>query len=223
MSNSEKNQVLADLSHVSFSYDSKLILQDISLSIQIGEHIGIVGESGCGKSTFLKILAGLLPPSSGSVSILGKTIPSDIRKQVSIVMQSAMLLPMTIFENITLGHDYSEDSVRKILEQVSLLEWVDSLPDGIHTYLGDRADELSGGQAQRLAIARAMCKEAPLLLLDEPTASLDASTAASVMASLDACTVGSSRKMTIVQVTHQVEYLKGYDRILHMEGGKIYV
>lgn len=223
MSNSEKIQVLADLSHVSFSYDSKLILQDISLSIQIGERIGIVGESGCGKSTFLKILAGLLPPSSGSVSILGKTIPSDIRKQVSIVMQSAMLLPMTIFENITLGHDYSEDSVRKILEQVSLLEWVDSLPDGIHTYLGDRADELSGGQAQRLAIARAMCKEAPLLLLDEPTASLDASTAASVMASLDACTVGSSRKMTIVHVTHQVEYLKSYDRILHMEGGKIYV
>ena len=223
MSSNDNMQVLADLSHISFSYDSKTILQDISLSIQSGERIGIVGESGCGKSTFLKILAGLLPPSSGTVSILGKTIPSDIRKQVSIVMQSAMLLPMTIFENITLGHDYSEDSVRKILEQVSLLEWVDSLPDGIHTYLGDRADELSGGQAQRLAIARAMCKEAPLLLLDEPTASLDASTAASVMASLDACTVGSSRKLTIVHVTHQVEYLKGYDRILHMEGGKLYV
>ncbi len=223
MPNSDKKQILADISHISFSYDTKPILQDISLTIHSGERIGIVGESGCGKSTLLKILAGLLPPSSGSVSILGKSAPSDIRKHVSVVMQTAMLLPMTIFENIALGHDYSEDSVRKVLEQVSLLEWVDSLPDGIHTYLGDRADELSGGQAQRLAIARAMCKEAPLLLLDEPTASLDASTAASVMASLDACTTGSSRDLTIVHVTHQVEYLKGYDRILRMEGGKLYV
>lgn len=223
MPNSDRKQILADISHISFSYDTKPILQDISLTIQSGERIGIVGESGCGKSTFLKILAGLLPSSSGSVSILGKSVPADIRKHVSVVMQTAMLLPMTIFENITLGHDYSEDSVRKVLEQVSLLEWVDSLPDGIHTYLGDRADELSGGQAQRLAIARAMCKEAPLLLLDEPTASLDASTAASVMASLDACTTGSSRNLTIVHVTHQVEYLKGYDRILRMEGGKLYV
>ncbi len=223
MPNSDKKQILADISHISFSYDTKPILQDISLTIQNGERIGIVGESGCGKSTLLKILAGLLPPSSGSVNILGKSVPSDIRKNVSVVMQSAMLLPMTIFENITLGHDYSEDSVRKVLEQVSLLEWADSLPDGIHTYLGDRADELSGGQAQRLAIARAMCKEAPLLLLDEPTASLDASTAASVMASLDACTADSSRILTIVHVTHQVEYLKGYDRILRMEGGKLYV
>lgn len=223
MPNSDRKQILADISHISFSYDTKPILQDISLTIQSGERIGIVGESGCGKSTFLKILAGLLPPSSGSVSILGKSVPVDIRKYVSVVMQSAMLLPMTIFENITLGHDYSEDSVRKVLEQVSLLEWTDSLPDGIHTYLGDRADELSGGQAQRLAIARAMCKEAPLLLLDEPTASLDASTASSVMASLDACTANSSRNLTIVHVTHQVEYLKGYDRILRMEGGKLYV
>ena len=180
MPNSDKKQILADLSHISFSYDTKSILQDISLTIQSGEKIGIVGESGCGKSTFLKILAGLLPPSSGSVNILGKSVPADIRKNVSVVMQSAMLLPMTIFENITLGHDYSEDSVRKVLEQVSLLEWADSLPDGIHTYLGDRADELSGGQAQRLAIARAMCKEAPLLLLDEPTASLDASSSTPV-------------------------------------------
>ena len=223
MNHDNKKKILADLSHISFSYDNKRILQDISLTIQKGERIGIVGESGCGKSTFLKILAGLLTPSSGTVNLLGASIASDIRKQVSIVMQTAMLLPMTIYENITLGHGYSEDSVRKVLEQVSLLDWVDSLPDGINTYLGDRADELSGGQAQRLAIARAMCKEAPLLLLDEPTASLDASTAASVMASLDACTESSSRNLTIIHVTHQVEYLKGYDRLLRMEGGKLYV
>ena len=220
MCNNVTNIIIADLSKVSYSYGEKQIFSDISLSISQGERVGIVGESGCGKSTLLKIMAGLLAPTSGTATICGEKTPSEIRKKVSVVMQSSMLLPMTIIENITMGHDYDEKHVREILQKASLIEWIDSLPQGMHTYLGDRADELSGGQAQRVAIARAMYKDAPLLLLDEPTAALDPATASSVMASLDAFT---ELPITIVHVTHQVEYLKGYDRILHMEGGRLHV
>ena len=211
---------IAELSGVTFRYADADIVDGVSLTIAPGERVGIVGESGCGKSTLIKILSGLLVPAAGSVTVAGETSPEKIRSKVSLVMQSSMLLPMTIYENITMGHGQSEEQVRHVLRQASLLEWVDSLPDGMHTYLGDRADELSGGQAQRIAIARALLKDAPLLLLDEPTASLDDATATSVLASLDAATSDKSR--TIVHVTHQVGHLTNYHRILHMQGGRLY-
>lgn len=209
------NTEIASLSDVSFSYKENHILRSVSLKIRAGERLGIVGESGCGKSTLLKILAGLLSPDEGSAVILGKSTLPEIRKHVALVMQSPMLLPMTIYENITLGHDIPDTRVREVLEQASLLKWIETLPDGINTYIGDRADELSGGQAQRIAIARALLKDAPLLLLDEPTASLDAETAGSVLSSLEA----AAGQRAIVHVTHQVEYLKNYDLILHMKDG----
>ncbi|MBO4649624.1 MAG: ATP-binding cassette domain-containing protein [Clostridiales bacterium] len=215
MFNNVTNTVIASLSDVSFSYKDKPILRSVSLEIRSGERLGIVGESGCGKSTLLKILAGLLSPDSGSATIYGKSTLSEIRKHVALVMQSPMLLPVTIYENITLGHEIPDERIHEVLKQASLLSWIESLPDGINTYLGDRADELSGGQAQRISIARALCKDAPILLLDEPTASLDSATAESVLSSLDA----AAGKRTIVHVTHQVEYLKNYDRILHMKDG----
>ena len=206
---------IAELSGVTFRYADADIVDGVSLTIAPGERVGIVGESGCGKSTLIKILSGLLVPAAGSVTVAGETSPEKIRSKVSLVMQSSMLLPMTIYENITMGHGQSEEQVRHVLRQASLLEWVDSLPDGMHTYLGDRADELSGGQAQRIAIARALLKD-----LDEPTASLDDATATSVLASLDAATSDKSR--TIVHVTHQVGHLTNYHRILHMQGGRLY-
>ena len=205
--NNTTNHVIATLSDVSFSYKDKRILKNVSLEIRSGERLGIVGESGCGKSTLLQILAGLLSPDSGSAVVFGKSTLPEIRKQVSLVMQSPMLLPMTIIENITLGHEFAEERIREVLSQASILSWIESLPDGMHTYLGDRADELSGGQAQRISIARALLKDAPILLLDEPTASLDHATAESVLSSLDA----ASKDKTIVHVTHQVEHLKNYD------------
>ena len=215
MFNNVTNTVIASLSDVSFSYKEQPILRSVSLEIRSGERLGIVGESGCGKSTLLKILAGLLSPDSGSATIFGESTLPEIRKNVALVMQSPMLLPVTIYENITLGHEIPDERIHEVLEQASLLSWIEFLPDGINTYLGDRADELSGGQAQRISIARALCKDAPILLLDEPTASLDSATAESVLSSLDA----AAGKRTIVHVTHQVEYLKNYDRILHMKDG----
>ena len=211
------SEMIAELKNVYFSYGEKSILEDVSLTVCRGEKIGIVGESGCGKSTLLCLLAGLYEPSSGSVRIAGETEADKISAAVSIVMQTPMLLPMTIYENITLGHEYSDEWIRHILELSSLDKWIDSLEDGIHTYLGDRANELSGGQAQRIAIARAMCKDSDLILLDEPTSALDSETRSSVLEALKNATAGK----TVIHVTHDDSQLKDYDSVYRLQEAKL--
>ena len=204
---------MISLQDVSFKYENITVFEDISLNVEKGEKIGIVGESGCGKSTLLKIMAGLYKPTSGKVFVDGEAEPAGIIKKVSIVMQSPMLLPMTILENITMGHEYSKQWINHVCEAANLSKWIESLPEGIKTYLGDRSDELSGGQAQRVAIARAMCKDSSVLLLDEPTSALDEDNTASV---LEALKLNFADK-TVVHVTHRPEHLTGYDRIINMK------
>lgn len=204
---------MISLQDVSFKYENITVFEDISLNVEKGEKIGIVGESGCGKSTLLKIMAGLYKPTSGKVFVDGEVEPAGIIKKVSIVMQSPMLLPMTILENITMGHEYSKQWINHVCEAANLSKWIESLPEGINTYLGDRSDELSGGQAQRVAIARAMCKDSSVLLLDEPTSALDEDNTASV---LEALKLNFADK-TVVHVTHRPEHLTGYDRIINMK------
>ena len=211
------SEIIAELKNVYFSYGEKVILEDVSLTVCRGEKIGIVGESGCGKSTLLCLLAGLYEPSSGIVRIEGETEAEKISAAVSVVMQTPMLLPMTIYENITLGNEYSDKWIRHILELSSLDKWIDSLENGVHTYLGDRANELSGGQAQRIAIARAMCKDADLILLDEPTSALDSETRESVLEALKNATEGK----TVIHVTHDNSQLKDYDCIYRLQGAKL--
>lgn len=204
---------MISLQDVSFKYENITVFEYISLNVEKGEKIGIVGESGCGKSTLLKIMAGLYKPTSGKVFVDGEAEPAGIIKKVSIVMQSPMLLPMTILENITMGHEYSKQWINHVCEAANLSKWIESLPEGINTYLGDRSDELSGGQAQRVAIARAMCKDSSVLLLDEPTSALDEDNTASV---LEALKLNFADK-TVVHVTHRPEHLTGYDRIINMK------
>ena len=211
------SEIIVELKNVYFSYGDKSILEDVSLSVCKGEKIGIVGESGCGKSTLLCLLAGLYEPSSGAVRIAGETEADKISSAVSVVMQTPMLLPMTIHENITLGYEYSDEWIRHILELASLDKWVDSLENGIHTYLGDSADELSGGQAQRIAIARAMCKDSDLILLDEPTSALDSETGISVLEALKNATAGK----TVIHVTHDRSQLKDYDYVYRLQEAKL--
>ena len=205
---------MIELKNITYTYENQLVFENLSLTVERGQKVGIVGESGCGKSTLLKIIAGLYQPSSGTVKVDGETLPAKITQKVSIVMQSPMLLPLTILENITMGHDYPKNWVDSAVDAANLRGWIDTLPEGLSTYLGDRADELSGGQAQRVAIARAMCKDAKILLLDEPTSALDAENTASVLDALDRFSKGK----TVVHVTHRPEHLKGYDRIIHFDG-----
>lgn len=203
--------------NVTFAYRDKVILDNLNFSFEKGEHIGIIGESGCGKSTLLKILAGLLTPNQGELFVNKETSPENIRKQISMVMQDAMIMPLTVKDNITLGHEITDERLNEILKATKLDEWLSSLPDGVNTYLGNRANELSGGQAQRIAIARAMAKNSDIILLDEPTSALDKTTGAGVLEALANLTEGK----TVVQVTHSPDMLKDYNRIIRMENGHL--
>ena len=204
--------------NLSFSYKEKEILKDLNFAFKKGERVGIVGESGSGKSTFLRLLAGLLSPTEGVVSVAGETKAECIIKKISMVMQEAMLMPLTIKENITLGKDVPEERINEVIKAAKLDGWIDSLEEGIDTYLGDRANEISGGQAQRIAIARAMLKDADIILLDEPTSSLDKETTTEVLEALDLLMEGK----TVVHVTHHPDLLKGYDRIITVKEGRFY-
>ena len=217
MNKEEKKDIIIG-KNITFSYKDKTILDNQSFSFKKGEHIGIIGESGSGKSTFLKLLAGLLTPSSGTLTVDDESDPQKIMKKISMVMQEAMIMPLTIKEHILLGKEISEEKMDEILKATRLDTWIASLPDGIETYLGDRADALSGGQAQRIAIARAIAKDADIILLDEPTSSLDKDTIKDVMEALETLTDGKS----VIHVTHQADLLKGYDRIIKIGEGKMY-
>ena len=133
-------------------------------------------------------------------------------------MQTPGLLPLSIRENITCGHPISEERMWEAIRAAQLEEWILSLPEGIDTYVGERGTNVSGGQAQRIAIARAIAKNAPVILLDEPTSALDDKTMDSLMTALDVLTEGK----TVIHVTHRKETVQNYDRIMVLEGGKLY-
>ena len=208
---------MIELKNVTYTYENHPVFEHISLKVEKGQKVGIVGESGCGKSTLLKLIAGLYTPTEGSVIVAGESVPSNITRKVSVVMQSPMLLPLTIRENITMGHEYSSEWIDRVVDAANIRSWIDTLDKGLDTYLGDRADELSGGQAQRIAIARAICKDADILLLDEPTSALDGENAVSVLEALNRYAAGK----TVIHVTHRPEHLSGYDRIFSMKAGEL--
>lgn len=202
-----KQSAIIYATNLLFSYGEKTVIDDISFSLAQGEHIGIIGESGCGKSTLLRLIAGLMPADSGTLEVNGESTPEKIRKQISMVFQEPKLMPLTIRENITLGREIANEKLQKILEATKLFDWINTLPEGIDTYIGNKADELSGGQAQRIAIARAMAKDSPIILLDEPTSSLDKETAREVIEAIHELT----KEKTVIAVTHQPELLAGFD------------
>ena len=206
------------IENLSFSYGEKLVLDDISLSVRSGETVGIAGVSGGGKSTLLKLISGLYGAQRGRVTIGEARSSPERRKNVAMVMQNAMLFPASIRDNITCGHDMDEDVIRRACETAQLSGWISTLPDGVDTFVGERGGRVSGGQAQRIAVARAIAKNAPVILLDEPTSALDGDTGMAVMAALAGLTQGK----TVLHVSHQVELLDKYDRILRLDGGRLY-
>ena len=201
-----------------FAYGEKQILRDINLHIKSGENIGIVGVSGCGKSTLLKLLAGLYSAQKGIIEVHGVRKPEDIRRNVSMVVQNIMLFPASIKDNITHGHPMSDEVIRQACDAAQLSDWIATLPDGIDTIVGERGGKVSGGQAQRIAIARAIAKNAPVVLLDEATSALDGDTSKAVLSAIESLAKGK----TVVSVSHRPEALMGCSRVYRLEGGQLY-
>ncbi len=206
------------LREISFGYGEKKILDHISLTVREKEHIGILGGSGTGKSTLLKVLAGLYTVKEGDCAVAGEVLPERIRKQVAMVMQSPGLFPLSIRENITCGHPIAEEKLWEAVRAAQLEEWVKGLPEGLDSLVGERAGNISGGQAQRIAIARAIAKDTPVVLLDEPTSALDGETADALLQAMERLTEGK----TVIHVTHREETIQSCDRILVLKEGKLF-
>ncbi|NLC19505.1 MAG: ABC transporter ATP-binding protein [Clostridiales bacterium] len=207
------------IENLSFAYGDRQILKNISMYIEAGEKIGIIGASGSGKSTLMKLIAGLYSPQNGSIELCGARRPEEIRRNVAMVMQNPMLFPASIKENITCGHFMSDELIWQACEAARMTEWILSLPQKLDSFVGERGSKVSGGQAQRIAIARAIAKAAPVILLDEATSALDDDTAGAVLAALESLT----RDKTVVSISHRLETLTGCNRIYRLEGGRLSV
>jgi len=212
------------MSGVSFSYaDSQSrALDDVSLTVQYGEKVALVGPSGGGKSTLLKTLLAWYAPDAGTISIAGRTLGEqalcEARAEMSYVPQDAHLFSGTIADNIRQGRlDASEEEVVEAAKAASAYDFIMALEQGFDTHVGEKGAQLSGGQKQRIAIARAVLRNAPILLLDEATASLDAESEASVHAALDNLMQGR----TVIVVAHRLSTIENADRIVVLSGGRV--
>lgn len=211
-----------ELEHIKFAYDQggKNVINDLSLSIKPGEYLGIVGTSGCGKSTLLKILLGFETPQEGMVTVDGKDLKSldkgAYRRQLGVVLQNGKLISGSIYENITITAPHVDMSrVNKVIDQVGLRDDINQMPMGLHTVLSENSNTISGGQQQRILIARAIVGSPRILIFDEATSALDNLTQAAVSSSLDKMNV------TRIVVAHRLSTIKNCDRILVLDKGNI--
>ena len=209
---------------VTFSYPGAEMpsLVDVSFKIKPGEKVAILGRVGSGKSTSQKLAMGLFQPSEGAVLIDGIDLrqldPAEYRKQVGYMPQDLTLFHGTLRDNIVIAHPYASDSdVLKAAEQANLLEFVNRHPQGFDMTISERGDSLSGGQRRCVALARAVLGEPPVVLMDEPTGSMDHSTEVAVKSSLAAFIAGR----TWIVVTHRNSLLEMVDRIIVIDNGKI--
>lgn len=211
---------------ISFGYEANkaMVLSSINLSILKGSIVGIVGATGSGKSTLIDILMGLLMPTNGQLLVDGKSIfPDGLRnwqRQIAHVPQSIFLSDASIAENIAFGLSGDEldwDRIRWCAEKAQLLEVIESQPNGYHELVGERGVKLSGGQRQRIGIARALYKNASLLILDEATSALDNHTESLIMEAFHSL----QEELTIVIIAHRLSTLKNCTEVLEIQSGKI--
>lgn len=212
-------QKMIEFRNVSFSYGEGMVLKNLNLTIHKGEKIGLVGLSGSGKSTLVSLLLRLYPVTSGEILIDGENVNnftlSSLRRTFALVSQDIFLFNDTIRENLTTGDKHTDEEIRHALEISYAWEFVKDLTQGIMTPIGDRGLRLSGGQSQRLTIARAFLKDRDVMLFDEATSALDNESEKIVQAALDRV----AGHKTVVAVAHRLSTLKDFNRIVVMKDG----
>ena len=214
--------VRVEFDGVSFSYDSNLVLRDISLTAKKGEVIALVGSSGAGKTTLVNLLPRFYDVTSGQILIDGADIRNvrlrSLRSQIAIVTQENILFHDTVWNNVCYGlADVSKERVIEAAQAALAHDFIQELPSGYQTVIGERGARLSGGQRQRIAIARAILKDSPILILDEATSELDAESEAFVQKALANLMVGR----TTFVIAHRLATVRRADKILVLEDGQI--
>ncbi|MBF0298869.1 MAG: ABC transporter ATP-binding protein [Oligoflexia bacterium] len=218
---------------VTFSYGENIrVLNNLSFTIKKGERVGVVGLSGAGKSTILYLLLRLYNVTSGEIRIDGIAIDcyklSSIRKIFGFVCQELFLFHDTVRENVTVGEKLTDENINRAIEISGSKEFVSQLPQGVDTIIGERGTRLSGGQCQRVTIARAVLKDPDILLFDEATSALDSESEKAVQAALDRWSLidddidnDNKKKKTVIAVAHRLTTIKNYDKIIVMRDGEI--
>jgi ATP-binding cassette subfamily C protein CydC len=212
------------LDRVSFAYRAEdgLVLDQISLDVAAGSWVAVVGPSGSGKSTLAHLILRFWDPTSGEIRIGGHNIRhyalDDLRGMVGVVAQDTHIFADTLRHNLLLARpDAAEAEIAQALERAQLAELVDGLPRGLDTWVGEQGLRLSGGERQRLAIARTLLKNAPILLLDEPTANLDPITEQALLAAIHEL----MRGRTVLTISHRLIAMERMDEILVLDHGRI--
>jgi ABC-type transport system involved in Fe-S cluster assembly fused permease/ATPase subunit len=208
---------------VKFQYrDDRIILHNISFTIEPGQKVAVVGESGAGKSTLVKLLFRFYDLNDGSISIDGQEISkvkqSSLRKVIGIVPQDTVLFNDTILENIRYGRpNASDQEVQQAIDLAHLRKFISALPDGQYTQVGERGLKLSGGEKQRVAIARTILKRPPIMMFDEATSSLDSQSEQAILNALKDIAQGH----TSLVIAHRLSTIIDADKIVVMDKGRI--
>lgn len=211
--------------HVSFTYPGANIpsLNDVSLNIYFGECIGIIGSSGAGKTTLVDIILGLIVPDYGKVVIDGDDICESLsnwQSQIGYVPESIFLIDDSLRKNIAFGipdNDIDELLVNQAIQAAQLEDFVNTLPEGLNTFVGERGVRLSGGQRQRIGIARALYHDPKVLVFDEATSSLDNDTESEIMKTIHLM----HKDKTIIIIAHRLSTVEKCDRLYMLDFGKV--
>jgi len=207
-----------------YSTQEPPVVQKLCFEIQKGERIGLIGKTGSGKSTTVDLLMGLITPSAGSILVDNVPLTSENqfawRKNIAHVPQDIFLADASLLENIVFGlpvHEVDPARVREAAALAKIDTFIETLPKKYETKVGERGVRLSGGQRQRIGLARALYKQAPVLILDEATSALDSSTEKEVIRSI----VDMNPNLTIVMIAHRVTTLESCDKIIELQAGKV--
>ncbi len=222
--NLDSSAEIIEMKNVSFSYKVNTpIIEGLSLSIGKLDKVVIVGKSGAGKTTLSDLITGMILPTEGEIIFNGEVISfsnlSHLRSHVSLVTQFPFVISGTIANNVTysFGKAIDIERIKLVLSQVGLMEFVSTLPNGLDTIVGDGGCSFSGGQLQRIGIARALYRDTPIILFDEPTSSLDPNSEKVIIDLISNLSISK----TVITISHSLEVIKNNDRVILMEDGKI--